>query len=44
MKNKIIDARKWLKERTLIEKAIIHLGLFPLPVLFLLLTYPITKK
>tara|TARA_Y100001949_G_C15898262_1_gene291391 strand:+ start:681 stop:821 length:141 start_codon:yes stop_codon:yes gene_type:complete len=43
MKNKIVNARKYLNERTLIEKAIIHIGLFPLTFLFLLLTYPIMK-
>ena len=40
MKNKILIASQWLKERKLIEKVIIHIGLFPLPILFLLLTYP----
>ena len=39
MKNKILKASQWLRDRTLIEKAIIHIGLFPLPILFLLLTY-----
>ena len=40
MKNKILKASQWLRDRTLIEKAIIHIGLFPLPIIFLLLTYP----
>ena len=40
MKNKILKASHWLRDRTLIEKAIIHTALFPLPILFLLLTYP----
>jgi len=40
MKNKILKASQWLRDRTLIEKAIIHTALFPLPILFLLLTYP----
>ena len=44
MKNKIVNARKYLNERTLIEKAIIHIGLFPLTFLFLLLTSPYNEK
>ena len=40
MKNKILKATQLLRDRTLIEKAIIHIGLFPLPLLFLLFTYP----
>jgi|TARA_B100001971_G_scaffold6191_1_gene5212 hypothetical protein len=43
MKNKILKASKWLRDRTLVEKAIIHIGLFPLPILFLLLSYPINN-
>jgi hypothetical protein len=39
MKNKILIASQWLRDRTLIEKVIIHIVLFPLPVIFLLLTY-----
>jgi len=39
MKNKILKASQWLRDRPLIEKAIIHIGLFPLPILFLFLTY-----
>jgi len=31
MKNKILKASQWLRDRTLIDKAIIHIGLFPLP-------------
>jgi len=40
MKNKILKASQWLRDRPLIEKVIIHTALFPLPILFLLLTYP----
>jgi len=40
MKNKILKASQWLLDRPLIERAIIHIGLFPLPMLFLLLIYP----
>ena len=43
MKNKILKASQWLRDRTLIEKAIIHTALFPLPILFLLLTYPMNS-
>jgi hypothetical protein len=37
--NKIFQARRWLRERTLFEKVIIHIGLFPLPALFILISY-----
>ncbi|MBH10579.1 MAG: hypothetical protein CMG74_09570 [Candidatus Marinimicrobia bacterium] len=40
MKNKILKANQWLRDRTLIEKAIIHIGLFPLPILFFCLPIP----
>ena len=43
MKNKILKARRWLKERPLFEKVIIHIGLFPLPVLFILISYSINN-
>jgi len=43
MKNKILKARRWLRERTLFEKVIIHIGLFPLPVLFILISYSINN-
>jgi hypothetical protein len=43
MKNKILKARRWLQERTLFEKVIIHIGLFPLPVLFILISYSINN-
>tara|TARA_B000000532_G_C18595455_1_gene288963 strand:- start:346 stop:501 length:156 start_codon:yes stop_codon:yes gene_type:complete len=38
MVKKFIRLKIWLRERTLTEKLIIHIGLFPLPAFFLLLT------
>ena len=32
-----------LRERTLFEKVIIHIGLFPLPVLFIFISYSINN-
>jgi len=43
MINKILKARRWLQERTLFEKVIIHTGLFPLPALFILISYLINN-
>ena len=37
MGDKILKARIWLRNRTLIEKIIIHILLFPLPIIVLLL-------
>ena len=39
MIDKILKVSQWLRDRTLIDKAIVHIALFPLPVIFLLLTY-----
>ena len=39
MGDKILKARIWLRNRTLIEKIIIHILLFPLPIIVLLLAY-----
>jgi len=41
MRDKILKASKWLRNRTLIEKIIIHILLFPLPIIVLLLAYGI---
>ena len=41
MRDKILKASKWLRNRTLIEKIIIHILMFPLPIIVLLLAYGI---
>ena len=41
MGDKILKVSKWLRNRTLIEKIIIHILLFPLPIIVLLLAYGI---
>ena len=41
MVDKILKTSKWLRNRTLIEKIIIHILLFPLPIIVLLLAYGI---
>ena len=41
MRDKILKASEWLRNRTLIEKVIIHIVLFPLPIIVLLLEYGI---
>ena len=43
MRDKILKASEWLRNRTLIEKVIIHIGLFPLPALFILISYSINN-
>tara|TARA_Y100000814_G_scaffold290775_1_gene265974 strand:+ start:1035 stop:1190 length:156 start_codon:yes stop_codon:yes gene_type:complete len=44
MRKRILDARKWFEKRPIIEKVIIHVGLFPLPFLFLFFTSRIKKR
>ena len=41
MGDKILKVSKWLRNRTLIEKIIIHILMFPLPIIVLLLAYGI---
>ena len=43
MRDKILKASEWLRNRTLIEKVIIHIGLFPLSALFILISYSINN-
>jgi hypothetical protein len=39
MGDKILKASKWLRNKRLIENTIIHILLFPLPIIVLLLAY-----